>query len=172
MQQLLLCLLFLTSCVSQGKAIVEGTIDSDNLFPMVCALLYKNPATGRLAVICSATLVAPDTLITTAHCKPDTGNQTEPTLVTCDQSGVTNNPTTYPISNLTTFPNWRTTALDRRGQDDIAVVKLASPVSGAPVAILPGPYAMQDLYHSGGFISAYEQVHVQHATALCPWHHS
>ena len=141
MRLLICCLISLSCYVGQSSAIVEGTLDSDKKFPMVCALLYKNPATGKLSVICSATLVAADTLITAGHCKPDPGEsqQLEPSLVTCDPSGVTSNPTTYPISSLTTYPNWRATALDSRGQEDIAVVKLASPIAGAATATLQDP---------------------------------
>ena len=112
-----------------GK-IVGGSPAGSNDNPFQVALLQKNVPNNFNAQFCGGTLIKPDIVVTAAHCS-DFATAGEVQVLTgtrkLDGSGVRRN-----VAKIALHPKWNKNTFDY----DVAVWKLSSPASGAPLATL------------------------------------
>ena len=50
------------------RAIVYGSVDTNNVFTNTGAFIVKSPTTGHIFPICSGTLISPSVFLTASHC--------------------------------------------------------------------------------------------------------
>merc|ERR1719445_2041782 len=114
--------------------IVGGEVATPGAWPWT-GLLGRSGLSGGLTVVCGGSLIAPDTILTAAHCFE--GNSRDPTLVRLGEPDIN-------IDQVFKHPDWDSTTLE----NDIAIVKLSSNVtyseSISPIC-LPDDYEDQDL---------------------------
>jgi secreted trypsin-like serine protease len=112
--------------------IVGGTVAPPQLHPFQIALLQKNVASDYQAAFCGGTLVADQYIITAAHCSEFL---TKDVAVLVGKRNLTGkgNANRVNVSEIYIHPKYQSTSKDY----DVAVWKLAKPVSGIPFAQLP-----------------------------------
>ena len=135
----------------KAAAIVQGQPDSNNSFPMVCALFEQ---TGQDYVFhCTGTLVSPTTIITAAHCFIAANlTKHEIKAVSCDQdASAAASRTMHAVKSYAVYPGFRTSPSlqDPKRLDDIAIIQLAAEVQGFQPARLPKLEALQEMYQFG-----------------------
>lgn len=126
-------------------AIVGGQAAVADQFPEL-ALIY-NRTTGR---ICTGTLVAPDAVITAAHCTDGTSNPALDISVYFDTIDMRFPGITIALRNVIVPPEYATNGAT--SAFDVAILELTKPLTDRrSAAILPEPATIGDLYLQVGF---------------------
>merc|ERR1712064_257888 len=133
--------------IRETMRIVGGEVATPGAWPWT-GLLGRSGLSGGLTVVCGGSLIAPDTILTAAHCFE--GNSRDPTLVRLGEHDITKSDETklpaidINIDQVVKHPDWDSTTLE----NDIAIVKISSNVtyseSISPIC-LPDDYEDQDL---------------------------
>jgi len=133
---------------TQNNRIVGGSEARQGAWPWAVILGRKRLGSG-FQVMCGGTLVDEDTIVTAAHCFDSIPGQQGPNSVRLGDHDITTegdgaSPTDISIARSIQHPGWNSNTLS----DDIAIVKLSSPVSysrNIKQACLPDAYKGQDL---------------------------
>ena len=131
--------------VSPAAALVGPSDPAPDLAPHVVMLLNR---TGRTAGFCSAVVVAPDALLTAAHCAPPGA-----ALRAFENNGGT--PAMHEIREAERSPDYRADAIRSRQRSvDLALVRLAAPLpprfTPATLGAMP-PHAPGSPFRLAGF---------------------
>jgi hypothetical protein len=130
------------------QAIMGGTVDSGT-YPWVAALVFRSTAGGPWVSRCSGSLVAPDLVLTAAHCGVYFSG------LPAGHMGVTFDAVVGASSHVVTgtFIAHPDFALDTTR--DFAVVRLDQPVSGIVPATVAPPNLLQVLKDGGRLVGAH-----------------
>ncbi len=138
-----------TPLLSNGpQAVMAGTVDSGE-YPWVAALVFRASASGPWVTRCSGSLVAPDLVLTAAHCGVYySGLPAGRVGVTFDTVLGASSPVV--TGTFIAHPDF---ALDKTR--DFAVVRLDQPVSGITPATVAPPNLLQVLKDGGRLVGAH-----------------
>jgi hypothetical protein len=130
------------------QAVMAGTADSGG-YPWVAAIVFRPSASGPWVTRCSGSLVAPDLVLTAAHCGVYYSG------LPAGRVGVTFDSVLGASPNVVTgtFVAHPDFALDRTR--DFAVVRLDQPVSGIMPATVAPPDLLQVLKDGGRLAGAH-----------------
>jgi secreted trypsin-like serine protease len=130
------------------QAVMEGTVDS-GAYPWVAALVFRSSASGPWVTRCSGSLVAPDLVLTAAHCgayysglPAGRVGVTFDTVLSASSQVVTGTFIAHPD-----FP------LDKTR--DFAVLRLDQPIGGITPATVAPPSLLQVLKDGGRLIGTH-----------------
>lgn len=150
----------------QAGAITNGTADTTHTN---VGLLYPNDTPALSLGLCSGTLIAPDKLLVAAHCTAGFGAflNLDEISVSFDQSysltdeGVITTAHPIAVTGLSTHPDYRGWPYTPSGPmvNDVGVVQLAHPVTGVPLAELPGVGFLDEQAAHGG-LQGHEFINV------------
>ena len=156
----LLCAAAFTLTPATAGAVVAGTPDTANRYSNVAVLRFLD-IDGDDRWRCSGTLIAPNVIITAAHCTEGAEQVyysfavTRPT-VEPDAPGATGwtlggDDSVAGEQNIYTHPDWDGD-LQNNSLDDIGVIILDQPVTGIPLAPLPAAgYSLESVAHGTAF---------------------
>jgi hypothetical protein len=143
------------------KAIVYGSVDTNNDFKNAGAFIVKSPTTGDIFPICSGTLISPTVFLTASHCTVFFENDLAPlgfrAFVSFDNpipfGDLTSNQTRLiPVTQVVTNPNFNQAQSDT---GDIAVLLVrANDTHGITPAQLPPAGLLDQLAAQNGLKSA------------------
>ncbi|MGY1956289.1 S1 family peptidase [Nocardia gipuzkoensis] len=128
-----------------ASAIVGGTDATTAEYPWLAAIgtpLFLNRATGQF---CGGALIAPDQVITAAHCVALTPPLAQTLTVTFGRDDLRGNDgNTVQVKDIRIHPGFRVSGLDATAvyRNDVAILTLDQPQPGPTVGIAaPGPGA-------------------------------
>jgi hypothetical protein len=143
------------------KAIVYGSVDTNNDFKNAGAFIVKSPTTGDIFPICSGTLISPTVFLTASHCTVFFENDLAPlgfrAFVSFDNpipfGDLTSSQTRLiPVTQVVTNPNFNQAQSDT---GDIAVLLVrAKDTPGITPAQLPPAGLLDQLAAQNGLKSA------------------
>jgi secreted trypsin-like serine protease len=138
---------------ASAGAVVGGTPDTANTFSNVAVLRFID-VDGGTRWRCSGTLIAPNVIITAAHCTEGAEQvyysfAVDRPTVEPDAPGATGwtlgGDNGDPVQNIYTHPDWDGD-LQNNSLDDIGLIILDAPVAGiAPATIAPDGYSLEGL---------------------------
>ena len=115
-----------SSRVVSGVRIVGGEVAQPGAWPWA-ALLGRPGISGGLTVVCGASLISPDTLLTAAHCFE--GSARDPGTVRLGEHDINSvedgRHVDVSIQAIVKHPSWDPQSLE----NDIAIVKMSSNVT-------------------------------------------
>lgn len=121
-----------TPTIRTDSRIVGGTVAPAHLHPFQVALLQRNVPSDYQAQFCGGTLVAAQYIITAAHCSDVLAKDVAVLVGTRTLTGKGNS-NRIDVSEIYVHPKYQSASEDY----DVAVWKLAKPVSGIAFAQLP-----------------------------------
>ncbi|MBW1811781.1 MAG: trypsin-like serine protease [Deltaproteobacteria bacterium] len=148
---LLTCALMMTlgACGNPGSnnselnnsqdAIINGELPDEPMHAAVVSLHQRVGDTWYRDIFCSGTLIAPDVVLTAAHCLDEGRNRFNPiepedVMVYVGDNPMTDpNPVFYYVTQVQAHPTYNNRALT----DDIGLLRLESSPNVTPVAALP-----------------------------------
>jgi len=146
---------------SRVKAIVYGSVDTNNVFNNSGAFIVKSPTTGKISPICSGTLISPNVFLTASHCTVFFENDLAPLGYTAFVSfdnpipfgDLTSSQTKLiPVNQVVTNPNFNQAQSDT---GDIAVLLVpANQTVGITPAQLPPAGLLDQLGAKNGLKTA------------------
>jgi hypothetical protein len=145
---------------SRSHAITYGFVDSNNTYSNTGAFIVKSSTTGKIFLICSGTLIAPNVFLTASHCTSFYTNELVPlgytAYVSFDKSIpfgdlTTQNTNLLAVSNVVTNPGYNQAQGD---SGDIGALILSSNVNGLTPAALPSCGLLNQLGAHNGLKNA------------------
>jgi secreted trypsin-like serine protease len=146
---------------SRVKAIVYGSVDTNNVFSNSGAFIVKSPTTGAISPICSGTLISSNVFLTASHCTVFFENDLAPlgytAFVSFDSQipfgDLSSNQTKLiPVTQVVTNPNFSQAQSDT---GDIAVLLVrANETRAITPAQLPPAGLLDQLSTKNGLKSA------------------
>lgn len=113
--------------------IIGGTKAASGVHPFQVALLSKAKSNRFNAQFCGGTLVAPSYVVTAAHCLDVWTNPVTQVDVLAGTQRLTTGGKRIAVKRAVIHPTWNTRTMDF----DVAVLELATPVTGVAFATLP-----------------------------------